>query len=136
MPIKHMAQELQQIAPTASESVDRRSWLPKFTDAVGKVATEAECTRVTASAALVWIGVLVHQARKANYAERRMSGLEARLLPYATFDTVIPHGQIAKPGSAHQAIEDLFLNRRRNEIAIRHESEFYCSFRLLTNRIN
>lgn len=128
------AQEVRQEMHVAPSLPTQQSMYARMATAVNLIAIEAGCSRRRAWMTLLWIWSLVWQARRHDYAERRMTMVTQWVFPYRQFDVVIPHDSVAAPGSAHQAIENALLNHQRGELNIRHENNGYCAFRLLTGR--
>ena len=87
------------------------------------VATTHETCHTTAEATemLERLYGFIQRSRQQDYAVVIIPEDEMRTNWYAIFDQVIPHGAMAEPGSAHDAIEKALLDSLKNEVGLVHD---------------
>lgn len=110
---------------------------PSRQEVVDLIVRDAGCTPHQAHNVLNWIGMLVETTRCHKNGEHYMTPRQLRSPNYLVFDAIMQHGTAAKPGSAHEGIEKLFLNPSNGEYGIMHdvttrESVRYCTVKVTT----
>lgn len=127
-------QEKQFVAATDTEpAADRRQ------DAIMKIVQESGVSTGEAARTLVWVNKL---AKKARHPKQLTDGLyhltddELGSREYRVFDSVVSHGLISKPDSAHAAIERFVL--KDDEFGLMHdqvgEQKKYCTVSITVER--
>lgn len=81
------------------------------------------CTAGQAKAMVMWVKGFVNRARTAHYATQYPTTRQMRTPEYRIFDAIMPHGQAATEGSAHDLLQRHVLDPRRDEISLLHDRQ-------------
>jgi len=109
--------------------------------AIEAIMRETDCSKTRAKKTLDFVFWLVRKARRAQYGLVFPTNRQLASPSYGVFHQVIPHGQYSSPGSAHQAIEDVVLDRSREEVSIYHDMTrdgtlSYCGVQVVIDTIS